>query len=106
MSIKRITLAALSMAFLTFVISAQGAANTKLCSVSRIGYDNSRAWITCDEGGIFYALPSCADHTLTVDTIRTWVGMCQASLLSGKKVSIVYESTNPNSCVYSVELLK
>lgn len=87
-------------------LSAHGATGSKDCSVGQVLYDPSRLRVVCDDGGQFYGLPKCGLNDNSDETLKVWVSMSQAALLSGKKLRISYETTATPVCIYSLELIR
>jgi hypothetical protein len=90
-------------------LEANASALGKSCVVSGVAYDQStggRVRLSCNDGTAFYGSTAACGTvpSFSVDTLKTWVSLGQAAFLSGKRLSITYETTSASKCVYSVEL--
>lgn len=50
--------------------------------------------------------PGCSIVAATADSVKTWASLAQASLLTGKNVTIYYNSCNSVNWIYDIVLTR
>jgi hypothetical protein len=103
MTLRKSMSAMLALAALAGVgtIAHRAYASTKTaCTITQIQYDNGRIALWCaNDAAIYYAFqshPYCGTQSL--DTMKQWLGMLQARLLSAKPVDFDYNAP-AGSCI-------
>ena len=93
----------LMLGVLAVTLVAQAApAKMGPCSPQNIARGSAGTEIVCAEGGTFYARSSCAGQSFSSDAQRMWDSQMQTAFLSGKHLSISYDT--PSNCITMIEL--